>query len=125
MLSSPCPSTQERSLAIALERLGKGLVMASSRGFLRFVAAAVVVAAAAAAISLTLHAAEPANFKPDGSFKGSSLAGWRIVGDAEWTAQNGELIGRAKAGASGGWLVMDKNFQDVKLYLNYRCTGEC
>jgi hypothetical protein len=101
------------------------MVMPRSLGFSRFVLAAVVVAAAAAAMALTLHAADPANFKPDGSFKGSSLAGWRIVGDVEWTAQSGELVGRAKAGTSGGWLVMDKSFQDVKLYLNYRCTGEC
>jgi hypothetical protein len=97
------------------KEFGKALVMARSS----------LVFAAVAAMVLTLQAADPANFKPDGSFKGSSLAGWRIVGDAEWTAQNGELIGRAKAGASGGWLVMDKSFQDVKLYLNYRCTGEC
>ena len=48
-----------------------------------------------------------------------------MVGDAEWTAQNGEIVGKAKPGTNGGWLVMDKNFQDVQLYLNYKCTGEC
>ena len=48
-----------------------------------------------------------------------------MVGDAEWTAQNGEIVGKAKADTNGGWLVMDKNFQDVQLYLNYKCTGEC
>ena len=48
-----------------------------------------------------------------------------MVGDADWTAQNGEIVGKAKPGTSGGWLVMDKSFQDVQLYLNYKCTGEC
>ena len=77
------------------------------------------------AMALGLSAADPANFKPDGSFKGSTLTGWRVLGDAEWTASNGELIGKAKPGTNGGWLVMDKSFQDVQLYMNYKCTGEC
>ena len=42
-----------------------------------------------------------------------------------WKAQNGELVGTAKPGTSGGWLVMDKGFQDVQLYTNYRCNGDC
>src|SRR4029450_3051849 len=84
-----------------------------------------IAAAGAAAMVFSLYAADPANFKPDGSFKGSALTGWHVVGDADWSAQNGELIGKAKPGTNGGWLVMDKNFQDVQLYLNYRCTGEC
>jgi hypothetical protein len=74
---------------------------------------------------LGLHAADPAHFKPDAKFTGSTLTGWHVVGDAEWTAQNGELVGKAKPGTSGGWLMMDKGFQDLKLYLNFRCTGEC
>ena len=37
--------------------------------------------------------------------------------------QNGELVGKAKPGTNGGWLVMDKSFQDVQLYMNYKCTG--
>ena len=74
---------------------------------------------------LGLRAADPPNFKPDGSFKGSALTGWHVVGDADWSAQNGEIVGKAKPGTNGGWLVMDKSFQDVQLYLNYKCTGEC
>ena len=82
---------------------------------------AVSLLAAAAA----MHAAGPKNFKPDATFTGSALSGWRVVGDAEWTAQNGELVGKAKAGGAGGWLVLDKRFQDVRFFANYRCTGEC
>ena len=74
---------------------------------------------------LAVHASGPANFKPDGMVTGSTLAGWHVVGDAEWKAQDGELVGKAKAGTNGGWLVMDKSFQDVQLFTNYRCTGAC
>jgi hypothetical protein len=72
-----------------------------------------------------IHAAGPGNFKPDGMMKGSTLAGWHVVGDADWKAQNGELVGTAKPGTNGGWLVMDKSFQDVHLFTTYRCTGTC
>src|SRR5262245_26449139 len=78
-----------------------------------------------AAMVFTLHADVPANFKPDGSFKGSTLTGWHVLGDVDWSAQNGELVGKAKPGTNGGWLVMDKSFQDVQLYLNYKCQGDC
>lgn len=82
-------------------------------------------AVAVAAMVVGLYAADPKSFKPDGTFTGSALTGWRVLGDAEWKAQNGELVGAAKPGAAGGWLVMDKSFQDVRLFANYRCTGEC
>jgi hypothetical protein len=39
---------------------------------------------ALAAMVLGLSAADPPNFKPDGSFKGSALTGWRVLDDAEW-----------------------------------------
>jgi len=84
-----------------------------------------VSAAAVAAMVFNLQAADPANFRPDGSFKGSALTGWRVVGDADWRAESGELIGKAKPGTAGGWLVMDKSFQDVQLYMSYKCTGDC
>lgn len=67
----------------------------------------------------------PAEFVPDGAVTGSTLTGWKVVGDADWKAQNGELIGTAKPGTAGGWLVMDKGFEDVQVFTNYRCTGAC
>jgi 3-keto-disaccharide hydrolase/FG-GAP-like repeat len=83
------------------------------------------VAVAVSAMAFELIAAGPANFKPDGMVTGSSLSGFHVVGDADWKAQNGELVGMAKSGGGGGWLVMDKGFQDVQLYTSYRCTGGC
>ena len=96
--------------------------MTRHHGFARSIA---IAAACTAGLAFGVRADDPPNFKPDGAFKGSALTGWRVVGDADWTAQNGEIIGKAKAGTNGGWLVLDKSFQDVQLYLNYKCTGEC
>jgi hypothetical protein len=67
----------------------------------------------------------PAEFVPDGAVKGSALTGWKAVGDADWKVQNGEIIGTPRAGGAGGWLVMEKGFEDVQLFTNYRCTGSC
>src|SRR5450755_4241546 len=64
------------------------------------------------------------SFLPDVTFTGSSLAGWHSVGHAEWHAENGEIVGKPTA-ASGGWLVLDKSYQDVGVYVEYRCTGGC
>ena len=64
------------------------------------------------------------SFVPDVTFQGSSLAGWHTVGQAEWKAENGEIIGRPTA-ASGGWLVLDRSYQDVAFFANYECTGGC
>ena len=50
----------------------------------------------------------PANeFKPDTTFTGSALTGWTPLGAADWQAQDGEIIGRPRAGGQGGWLVLD------------------
>src|SRR6185436_330288 len=96
--------------------------MSRYHGFVRSIA---VAAACTVGLVLGVRAADPPNFKPDGSFKGSALTGWHVAGEAEWTAQNGEIVGKARPGTNGGWLVLDKSFQDVQLYLNYKCTGEC
>ena len=91
----------------------------------RFIRSFMVGLAGVAVMSLGLQAADPPNFKPDGTFKGSTLAGWRVVGDAEWKAQNGELVGTAKPGTAGGWLVMDKGFENIDVFANYMCVGPC
>ena len=64
-----------------------------------------------------------ANFAADGAFTGSSLTGWRPVGGATWRAENGEII--ATPGATGGWLLADKPFEDVSMVASFRCTGAC
>jgi hypothetical protein len=91
------------------------------RHSLLFAIGIIVVTSAA----LGTRAAGPPDFVPDGTFTGSSLAGWRVAGAADWKAENGELVGRAKPGSKGGWLVMDKSFEDVQWFANIRCTGVC
>jgi Domain of Unknown Function (DUF1080) len=64
------------------------------------------------------------SFTPDATVKGSSLAGWHVLGQADWKAQNGELIGTPKQ-PGGGWLVLDHSYQDVGLYASFRCAEGC
>jgi hypothetical protein len=65
------------------------------------------------------------SFIPDGTVKGSSLTGWHVLGQADWKAQNGEIIGTVKPGGSGGWLVLDRSYQDVGFYASFRCAQGC
>src|SRR4051794_4959402 len=73
---------------------------------------------------LVRPAAANKNFVPDWTFKGSSLGTWRTLGNAEWRAENGEIVGVPKT-PEGGWLILDKPLQDVEFASTYRCTGGC
>src|SRR5262245_16401962 len=64
------------------------------------------------------------DFIPDFVFKGSSLNAWRTVGNASWRAENGEITGTPQT-PDGGWLMLDKGYQDVKLYTEFRCSQSC
>ena len=63
------------------------------------------------------------SFKPDHTFKGSSLKGWHVLGDVDWQAKDGELIGKAKQNSDGGWLVMDNGYQDIGFHALFKSTG--
>ena len=63
-------------------------------------------------------------FVPESTFKGSTLAGWHVLGSADWKAVDGELIGTPKS-PEGGWLVLDKSFQDVEFGADFKCVGGC
>jgi hypothetical protein len=63
------------------------------------------------------------SFHPDATLTGSSLTGWHTFGQAEWRAENGEVVATPKGG--GGWLVLDRPYQDVGLYTQFRCAGDC
>jgi hypothetical protein len=45
------------------------------------------------------------------------------LGAAKWRAENGEITGNAAQG--GGWLILDKNYQDVGFFASFRCAGDC
>ena len=63
------------------------------------------------------------SFAPDATFKASNLTGWHTLGRAEWRAQNGELAATTRDG--DGWLVLDRSYEDVGVFVSYRCTGSC
>jgi len=69
-----------------------------------------------------LGAAASKNFMPDVVFKGSSLTGWRQLGQAAWRAENGEIIGTPKG---GGWLIAERPYQDVAFCASFRCAEGC
>src|SRR5512135_2578473 len=83
-----------------------------------------VILAVAGACLLLPPAVANKNFIADWTFKGSSLTTFRTVGDAQWRAENGEIVGTPKTPA-GGWLILDKPLQDVQFASTFRCTGGC
>jgi hypothetical protein len=64
------------------------------------------------------------NFVPDWTFTGSSLAEAEQIGDAKWTAQNGEVTGIPST-ADGGWLLFKNSVQDVQMATSFRCVAGC
>ena len=86
---------------------------------------AFLMIAIAALLGSIIFGAAPVVFVPDSTFKGSTLTGWHPLGQAEWRAENGEIIGKPKAGGSGGWLVLDKSYQDVGFFASFRCPDGC
>jgi 3-keto-disaccharide hydrolase/FG-GAP-like repeat len=78
-----------------------------------------------AGIALLMRpAAANRNFLPDWSFKGSSVAAFRTLGDADWHAENGEIVGKPR-NAAGGWLILDRPLEDVEFASAYLCTDGC
>jgi hypothetical protein len=69
---------------------------------------------------LALHAeAPPTTIHP---FSGTTLAGWHSVGAATWRVQNGSIDATAKGG-SGGWLMLDKGYEDFILKFAFQCSA--
>jgi len=73
--------------------------------------------------SLGAIAAAP-TFRPDGVFRGSSLKDWHPLGGASWSANSGEITGKANGGTSG-FLMLDQSFQDAAMYSVFKCAGPC
>src|SRR5260370_16239729 len=82
-----------------------------------------ISAVAAVCMLVSVILASSPNFLPDVVFKGSGLSGWHRLGQAEWRAENGEIIGTP--GKGGGWVVLDKGYQDIAFYSSFRCSGAC
>ncbi len=63
------------------------------------------------------------DFKPDTVFGGSDLEGWTVIGEGAWTADRGEVTG--KAGQGPGWLVLDRSYQDLSFFSRFQCSSPC
>ena len=63
-------------------------------------------------------------FHPDATVQGSSLTGWHTLGNADWRMQNGEIVGTPRSPA-GGWLILDKSYQDVGVFASFQCLTGC
>jgi hypothetical protein len=70
----------------------------------------------------TMGLAAQQNYVQDTTHR--TLAGWHVLGDAAWRAENGEFIGTPKS-ATGGWLVLDTSIQDVGVFGRFRCGPGC
>ena len=62
------------------------------------------------------------DFMPDWTFEGSSLSNWQPLGNARWKAENG-IISGTPTEAGGGWLILNKPFQDVELFARVLSKG--
>src|SRR4051794_13970471 len=60
--------------------------------------------------------------RPASLFDGTSLKGWHSSGPASWRVEHGEIVGSANAG-TGGWLVLDKTYEDFLLAFSFQCNG--
>jgi hypothetical protein len=81
------------------------------------------LAIAASFLLVSAAATAPREFKPDGYV--TALAGTQAIGQADWKVVNGEIVGTARPGASGGWLIIDKPLQDVHFATEFTCVGDC
>jgi hypothetical protein len=79
---------------------------------------------AAGLTTLALAQGPASDFVPGETFHGSTLAGWHTIGPATWTAKNGEVSGAAVT-AGGGWLVLDRAYQDANFFTRFRCSDPC
>src|SRR5262245_28156456 len=77
-----------------------------------------------AAVVLIAPLSANRNFAPDWTFTGSALTDWRPLGEADWKAQGGEIVGVPKSDA-GGWLVLNTSYQDVQMAATFRCAAGC
>lgn len=72
---------------------------------------------AAAALALALSACAPmstgAGWQP--LFDGSTLNGWKRVGDGNWRVEGGAIVADAKTGKDNGYLVTPQSYTDFEI----------
>ena len=61
------------------------------------------------------------SFLPDYTFTDSTLPTCTPSGDATWQTRDGELTATFKPGSKGGYLLLDRSYQDTALQALFRC----
>jgi hypothetical protein len=79
---------------------------------------------AAFALAQVAVASGPTHFRANPAFNGSSLAGWHSVGQADWRVEKGEIVGTPRT-PGGGWLVLERAYQDTGFFASFRCSNGC
>src|SRR5262245_17309708 len=69
------------------------------------------------------HAQSGLTFRPEFTFSGSQLDGWKSAGSVQWEAQQGEILAKPRAG-QGGLLQSDSKLQDVAVRFAFRAPSE-
>src|SRR5438094_738277 len=84
-----------------------------------------VISAVVGAIAMPIALdGQTGTFAPDWTFRGSALTGTQQIGQATWRAENGEIIGTPSA-SDGGWLLLERGYQDVQVGAMFKCVGAC
>jgi hypothetical protein len=84
-----------------------------------------VGAVVAVLVGMTLAFASGPNFHPNITETGKNLSSWHTLGQADWHAENGEIVGTPGANGAGGWLVFNNSYQDINFYTQFRCSDGC
>jgi len=58
-------------------------------------------------------------------FNGKDLSGWKTVGGAKWTVENGVLIGTQGDNYAAGDLLTEKTYKNFLLTVSYRVEWPC
>ncbi|RYC68019.1 FG-GAP-like repeat-containing protein [Spirosoma sordidisoli] len=61
-------------------------------------------------------------FVPDQVVRASDINSFQVVGQADWQAQNGEIVARLAPDSRGSWLVLNRSYQDVGLHALFKCS---
>ncbi|MCC7010027.1 MAG: VCBS repeat-containing protein [Acidobacteria bacterium] len=84
----------------------------------------IAVAALAAAAPIALQGQVNGRFSPDARFTATTVNGLQQIGAATWRIEKGEIVGTPTS-PDGGWLVLDRGYQDVQFAASFRCAGDC
>jgi hypothetical protein len=58
-------------------------------------------------------------------FNGRDLTGWQAIGDAKWTVEDGDIVGRQGPNNAAGDLLTEATYKDFLLTVTYRVEWPC